>query len=715
MIWVPQFRVINNALGEVFNEHELSQVFKIIVPIQCYEQLVNYTHTVTLKHLGANKTIAYLKSNCILPGIDKIAHLCISKCRECATQKAFMHNTRAPKLELYHNEPIGQFIFCDHAGPFPYKSGGYQYILAIQDMTSKHLMLYGQKTLSAEETMKKLLHYMQTHGYVTKMLMDNVRTFKNQLMEEFTTSLNIWHLFSSAFFPSANGQIEKVNVMVGDLLMILTQYSSPYWSKHLHSIAAVYNACKHSAMGISPNELFYGRRLLLPATAFTDLITAINSEDQMEDKLLSHLVHLHKGIEKARAVNLQQLHISKIYFDRFSSCINSYAVGQRVFLKQPNRQKLQLRYPKEFEVVRKIYDNVYEVCLVEDPADVRWYNVAWLKPFSAAFLLSSITSATQTSSTEENQGNSGATEPKTVISLYGPHNNEYMERNTVQSGNLAHEAQQRIRGEATTKYENTNRQYDVYQADGHSSYITRSVSRRQHEHPEDRSGADSASVESQWGRRIIAMEQGAPQKDALSTQQRNTVTMRHSSTQPAAVSFMQNGKDQGESAIVVVLSDPDGENCIAAESDHSLTAAQLNASDSNRRVRGVAHENYIDGLQNSTVRDELSHISVMCGDSTSEHVNKAPSSGYATAADRDDSGLVMQRESGEADVSPSRQHCAGVAQATREYCLGQNSEVDNFPPLFHGIPDPEWSTYVPAQQNPQTQEYDIRYKMRSYS
>ena len=124
MIWAPQFRVVNNALGVVFNEHELSQVFKIIVPIQCYEQLVNYTHTVTLKHLGANKTIAYLKSNCILPGIDKIARLCISKCRECATQKAFTRNTRAPKLELYHNEPIGQFIFCDHAGPFPYKSGG---------------------------------------------------------------------------------------------------------------------------------------------------------------------------------------------------------------------------------------------------------------------------------------------------------------------------------------------------------------------------------------------------------------------------------------------------------------------------------------------------------------------------------------------------------------------------------------------------------------
>ena len=65
--------------------------------------------------------------------------------------------------------------------------------------------------------------------------------------------------------------------------------------------------------------------------------------------------------------------------------------------------------------------------------------------------------------------------------------------------------------------------------------------------------------------------------------------------------------------MVVVLSDPDGENHIAAESDRSSTAARLDASDSDRRVRGVARENYVDESQSSTERNELSHFSVMCG------------------------------------------------------------------------------------------------------
>ena len=237
----------------------------------------------------------------------------------------------------------------------------------------------------------------------------------------------------------------------------------------------------------------------------------------------------------------------------------------------------------------------------------------------------------------------------------------------------------------------------------------------QHECLEDHSGASSANVESQWGRRIIAMEQGELQSDARATQQRNAVTMRHSSTQPmAAVSFVQNGKDQVEPTMVVVLLDPDGENHIAAESDYSSTAAHLDAPDSDRRVRGVAHENYVDESQSSMERNEISHNSVMCRDSTSEHVDKAPSSGYATAADRDNLGLVRQHEFRVVEASHNCRHSAGVVQATGECSLGQNSEVENFPLLFLGIMDSEWSAYVPAQQNPQIQEYGIRYQTCSY-
>ena len=98
---------------------------------------------------------------------------------------------------------------------------------------------------------------------------------------------------------------------------------------------------------------------------------------------------------------------------------------------------------------------------------------------------------------EDDQGNFGAIKPKTVVSSHGPHDSKYMESNTVQSGNLAHEAQRCVQGESSTKYDATSRQHDVHPADGHSSHITRSVSRTRHERLEDSNGTSSASLESQ--------------------------------------------------------------------------------------------------------------------------------------------------------------------------------------------------------------------------
>ena len=96
MIFRLQFRIADGTL-------ELTQVFKVIISIHCYEELIKFMHATTLKHLGVSKTIAYLKSNCILPDVDKIARLCISKCRECAMQKAFTHSTHAHVVHSYKN------------------------------------------------------------------------------------------------------------------------------------------------------------------------------------------------------------------------------------------------------------------------------------------------------------------------------------------------------------------------------------------------------------------------------------------------------------------------------------------------------------------------------------------------------------------------------------------------------------------------------------
>ena len=127
------------------------------------------------------------------------------------------------------------------------------------------------------------------------------------------------------------------------------------------------------------------------------------------------------------------------------------------------------------------------------------------------------------------------------------------------------------------------------------------------------------------------MERGELQSEALATQQRNAVTRRHSSTQTAAaVSFVQNGKDQGESAMIVVLSDPDGENHIAAESDCSSTAARLDASDSDSEGARSCSRKLRRTSRRTPQREMSSHIIMSCaGTAPLNTWIRRPVDGYA--------------------------------------------------------------------------------------
>ena len=70
-------------------------------------------------------------------------------------------------------------------------------------------------------------------------------------------------------------------------------------------------------------------------------------------------------------------------------------MGQRVFLKNINAQKLELRYPKEFIKTKKLHELEYEIRNMSDPQDVRKVNVCRIKPFMAPLLPTSSDASTQ--------------------------------------------------------------------------------------------------------------------------------------------------------------------------------------------------------------------------------------------------------------------------------------------------------------------------------
>ena len=358
------------------NHHTL----KPVLPEHLYHSIALTTHASTLGHAGAAKVLHFIKSKCIAPGINKVVHNTINNCEACARQKAYTQNTKTPMRSNIPPFTPGAAIAIDHVGPFP-TAMNYNYILTITDVCSKYVTLIPQNQISAIATARALLQHFKTFALPVSILSDNGRAFKNTLMQQLTKSFDTQHIFSTPYHPAGNGAAERANGTIKDLLTIACdQDRNTTWPDHLMTIQLVYNATVHSSTGYTPNFLQFGRELRLPNTMFYDYDIP-QTTDSLERHALETVTRLRQALTLAHSQNLHRQKISKIYYDRNAKAINSFLPGQHVLLRNNDSRKLQVRYPTEFIVRRRIHLAEYEIQNCTNSQDIRKMNICNLKPF----------------------------------------------------------------------------------------------------------------------------------------------------------------------------------------------------------------------------------------------------------------------------------------------------------------------------------------------
>ena len=89
----------------------------------------------------------------------------------------------------------------------------------------------------------------------SKMLTDNGKEFRNQIMKRLLSSFNIHHTNSTPYQPSSNGAVERVNRTIIQLLKGLVEKDPSLWDDELHKAVLLYNNTVHSQINTSPSSL----------------------------------------------------------------------------------------------------------------------------------------------------------------------------------------------------------------------------------------------------------------------------------------------------------------------------------------------------------------------------------------------------------------------------------------------------------------------------
>jgi transposase InsO family protein len=142
--------------------------------------------------------------------------------------------------------------------------GGFEYILVLKDGFSKFVNLIPTASPDASVVVDALLDWFKLFGPVPQWVSDQGSHFLNRLLEDLAVRLRVHHHFTVVYAPWSNGQIERVNREIHELMAAFTlegKLQDDQWPRLLPLITQVINSTPTRLLrGHSPMEVHIGRK-----------------------------------------------------------------------------------------------------------------------------------------------------------------------------------------------------------------------------------------------------------------------------------------------------------------------------------------------------------------------------------------------------------------------------------------------------------------------
>ncbi len=152
--------------------------------------------------------------------------------------------------------------------------GGFENILVVTDHFTQYSFAFPCRNQTAATTAKVLYENVFMHyAFPLRLHSDQGKNFVS------STIKNLWNLAginksrTTPYHAMGNGQCERFNRTLLNMLGTLTPTDKLNWKKHIFNLIHAYNCTRHDSTGYSPFFLMFGRQLRLPI----DLILGVDN------------------------------------------------------------------------------------------------------------------------------------------------------------------------------------------------------------------------------------------------------------------------------------------------------------------------------------------------------------------------------------------------------------------------------------------------------
>ncbi|CAI7803618.1 unnamed protein product [Closterium sp. NIES-54] len=190
----------------------------------------------------------------------------VTSCDTCQRMKSSKQKKTGLVQPLPVPEQPWQVVSLDFITGLPSTSRGHDSILVVIHKFSKmgHF-IPTNATAIAEATARLFFDRIITiHGIPATLISDRDPKFTSKLWKELMGLLGTKLAMSSAYHPQTDGQTERLNQVVEQLLRTACKDDVSHWDTQLPTLEFAYNNASHAATGKTPFFLCYGREPLTP-------------------------------------------------------------------------------------------------------------------------------------------------------------------------------------------------------------------------------------------------------------------------------------------------------------------------------------------------------------------------------------------------------------------------------------------------------------------
>ena len=144
-------------------------------------------------------------------------------------------------------------------GPLPITLTGKRYVVVAIDHFTKWIEARALETADAQNVASFIYDdIICRHGIPNILTSDNGTEFVNELITTLTSVYKIQHIKSTAYHPQGNGQTERANQTLKNLLAKLIMEYKGDWSHYLSSVLFITRTSRQASTRFTPADLLHG-------------------------------------------------------------------------------------------------------------------------------------------------------------------------------------------------------------------------------------------------------------------------------------------------------------------------------------------------------------------------------------------------------------------------------------------------------------------------